>query len=122
MASGGETGKGMINIAPNYSGHLQFMNKNNSLLIDTKLVKAKANEQYWHFDKRNVSGEPSTQHMIELMIKAHKEYDLLLDKFRPEVEKIVNKYSWKYAAQLIIDATEGKIQHYIPGTYNWWPK
>ncbi|MFA5023425.1 MAG: hypothetical protein WC523_00510 [Patescibacteria group bacterium] len=117
MASGGATGRGMINIAPNYSGNLQFMNEKNSLLIDTKLVKAELNEQYWHYDERNKSGEPDINHTSELMQKSFKKYDEILEKLKPEMDKMVDEFSWKNAAKKIINVIEGKENPYVLGTY-----
>jgi len=113
---------GLLNIAPNYSSHLDFLNKNNSLLIDVKMRPALAVEQYWGFSPEGQIGQPSKEHAIELMIKAYREHGSLMEKFRPEMKKVVDRYSWDAAAQTMIDATQGKIEHYIPGTYNWWPK
>ena len=110
---------GLLSIAPNYSGQLDFMNKDNSLLIDTKLRPAKPLEQYWTFNPKSEIGQPDKQHTIELMRQAVSEYDSLMKKFKPNMEKTVNKLSWEYAAQLIIDATEGRLPHYIPGTYDF---
>ena len=113
---------GLINIAPNYSGHLDFLNENNSLLIDTKLRSAKDVEQYWTFNPKSQIGQPNKEHTIELMRKVCAEYDTLIEKFRPEMQRIVELYSWENAAKLIIDAVEGRMPHYIPGTYSRWPK
>lgn len=108
---------GLMNIAPNYSGQLDFMNADNSLLIDTSIRFAKPLEQYWTFNPRSKIGQPSKQHTIELMRKAVKEYDSLMAKFKPNMEKIVEEYSWTNATKLIIDAVEGRMAHYEPGTY-----
>lgn len=113
---------GLLNIAPNYSSHLDFLNSNNSLLIDTKMRPALASEQYWGFNPESQIGQPNKEHTIELMRKAYKEYDSLIKKFGPEMKKTADRYSWLSAAQTMIDATQGKIKHYIPGTYNRWPK
>jgi glycosyltransferase involved in cell wall biosynthesis len=117
FAAGGATGNGMVSIAPNYSGSLHFMNKDNSLLIDTKLVKAQANEQYWNVDNRNKSGEPDIRHTCDLMMLAYKEYDKLIEKFKPGMEKAVQEFSWKNAAKKIIDVIGGNAEHYVAGTY-----
>jgi glycosyltransferase involved in cell wall biosynthesis len=117
MNCGGITGNGMISIAPRYSGQLQFMNDNNSLLIDTKLVKARPEEQYWGIDSRNMSGEPDVNHTAELMLRAYKEYDLLLNRFRPEMKKTVRDFSWINATNKIISAISGKCEHYKVSTY-----
>ena len=113
---------GLLNIVPNYSGQLDFLNDKNGLLIDTKLRPAKNVEQYWTFNPKSQIGQASKEHTIEMMHKAYKEYDILMEKFRPEMEKIVKRLSWENAAKLIIDAVEGRMPSYIPGTYNWWPK
>jgi glycosyltransferase involved in cell wall biosynthesis len=117
MACGGATGKGMISIATNYSGNLQFMHPKNSLLINAKLVKTRPEEQYWGVDGRNMSAEPDVNHTAELMLLAYKEYDSLLAKFGPEMAKTVSKFSWINAAQKIIDVIDGRCEHYKIGTY-----
>lgn len=108
---------GLLNIAPNYSGQLDFMNKENSLLINTKMRLARPEEQYWAYNAGAKIGQPNTDHTAELMIKAYKEKDLLLKQFNPAMSKIVEQFSWTSAAQKIIDAVEGRMPHYIPGTY-----
>lgn len=108
---------GLLNIAPRYSGHLDFMNDENSLLIDTSMRKAKNTEQYWTYNPKSMIGQPSKKHSIELMRKAVKEYDSLITKFRPKMLEMTNKLSWNYAAKLITDVVSGNISHYIPGTY-----
>ena len=112
----------LLNIAPRYSGQLDFMNDSNSLLADIKLRPAKNVEQYWTFNPRSKIGEVNRNHMAELMVKAYKNHDELMKTFKPNMEAMVKKLSWQYAAQLIIDATEGNLPHYIPGTYNVWPE
>jgi glycosyltransferase involved in cell wall biosynthesis len=113
---------GLLNIVPNYSGHLDFMDNKNALLIKTKLRSAKNTEQYWAQNSKAVIGQPNLKHTMELMRKVYKEHNSLLKKFKPEMEKTAEKYSWENAAQMMIDICQKKINHYIPGTYNWWPK
>jgi glycosyltransferase involved in cell wall biosynthesis len=108
---------GLINIAPNYSGHLDYMNEDNALLIDTKMRYAKNNEQYWTFNPKSKISECDLNHTVELMRKAFNEYDSLLKKFSPNMQKMVEKFSWENACGNIIDAVEGRLPHYIPGTY-----
>lgn len=112
----------LINIAPRYSGHLHYMNDDNTLLIDTKLRRAKPLEQYWGYNEEAVIGQASKEHTIELMRKVVVEKDQLLEKFKPGMKAAVKEFSWKNAAQLMIDVTEGNMKHYIPGTYNTWPR
>jgi glycosyltransferase involved in cell wall biosynthesis len=105
-----------FNIVTNYSGHLDFLNANNSLLIDYKLTPARKEDQYWGFDPRNKIAQADQRHTSELMLKAYREYDVLLERFRPELKRTVEQYSWKNAAQKMLDACEGKVLPYKPGT------
>lgn len=107
---------GLINITTNYSGHLDFLNAQNSLLIDYRMTKAKREDQYWHYDKRNQIAQADQRHTSELMVKAWKEYDALKAAFSPAMKQTVEQYSWKSAAQRMIDVCAGQIQPYIPGT------
>jgi len=108
---------GLLNIAPNYSGHLDFLNNNNSLLIDTKLRLAKDVEQYWTFNPKSKIGQPDKEHAIAMMRKAYIEYDSLMEKFRPNMKKTAELFSWARAAQMILDAIDGRMSPYVPGTY-----
>lgn len=113
------------NIVSGYSGQRDFINDKNSLIIDTKLRRARNVEQYWHtkpHNKKALIGQPNQKHLSELMIKSYREHNQLLQKFKPEIKRTVEKYSWENAAQTILNVCEGKINHYTPGTYNWWPK
>ena len=108
---------GLLSVAPRYSGHLDFMNDDNSLLIDSHMRPAKRFEQYWTFNPKSKIGEADKKHTIEMFRKAYYEYDELMKRFKPNMEKTVKLFSWKRAAQLIIDATQGNMEHYVPGTY-----
>lgn len=108
---------GLLSIAPRYSGQLDFMNDDNSLLIDTSMRYAKSVEQYWTFNPKSKISEASLEHTVELMRKAYREYDQLIKKFKPNMKKTVELFSWHSAAQKIVDATQGNMPHYIPGTY-----
>lgn len=113
---------GLLNIAPRYSGHLHFMNDDNSLLSDCSMRLATNVEQYWTFNPKSKICEPNRDSTAELMRHAYKNHDALMDKLGPNMHKTVNLFSWEHAAQLIIDAINGDMPHYIPGTYSWWPK
>lgn len=115
---------GLYNIVSKYSGHLDFLDDSNSLLVDTKLTTAKPTEQYWISppSSKAVIGRPNQNHLAELMIKSYKEHPQLLEKFMAGREAFIEKYSWENAAQQIIDVCDKKVEHYKPGTYNWWPK
>lgn len=108
---------GLLSIAPGYSGQLDFMNDDNSLLTDFKMRYARNVEQYWTFNKKSRICEPSRKHTAEMMRNAYENHDALMEKFGPNMEETVKLFSWTRAAQMIIDATNGDMPHYIPGTY-----
>jgi len=108
---------GLLSVAPRYSGQLDFMNDDNSLLIDCHMRKAKQFEQYWTFNPKSKIGEANLKHTVEMFRKAYDEYDELMKKFGPNMKKTVEEFSWTAASQMIIDATKGNKEHYIPGTY-----
>lgn len=108
---------GLMSIAPRYSGQLDFMNDDNSLLVDHTMRYAKNVEQYWTFNPKSKICEVNKQHLIETMQKAYYEYDSLMEKFGPNMKKTVELFSWERAAKLIVDAVEGRMPAYIPGTY-----
>lgn len=109
---------GLINIASNYSGHLDFLNENNSLLIDTELREAKPVEQYWSYTSGSKIGQPNNDHTIELMRKVVRDKDSLSLKFKPEMDRVVKEFSWENAAIKIVNACNGTMSSYVPGTYN----
>lgn len=108
---------GLLSIAPRYSGQLDFMNDDNSLLADFKMRYAKNVEQYWTFNPKSKICEPSRKHTAELMRKAYEEHDELMKTFGPNMKKTVEHFSWTRAAQMIIQATQGELEPYAPGTY-----
>lgn len=107
----------LINIAPRYSGHLDFLNDKNALLCDVSIRRAKRFEQYWGHTSKAIISEINKDHMKEIMWKAYKDYNKLKSQFSPEMERIVKQYSWTNAAQMMIDVTKNNLAPYVPGTY-----
>lgn len=110
---------GLINIVPNYSGHLDYCNSENCLLADTKLRNAHITEQYWGYNKNGKIGQVDTNHFSELMRVAFEKKDVLIDKFSENMKKTVEKFSWENAAKLIIDAVNKDSGHYVPKTFDF---
>ncbi|MBE0676721.1 MAG: glycosyltransferase family 4 protein, partial [Bacteroidales bacterium] len=61
-------------IATGYSGNLDFMNLNNSLLIKYKLVELE--KDYGPYTKGNEWAEPDVDHAVELMRRLYEDKDL----------------------------------------------
>lgn len=91
-----------LSIASNYGGNVDFMNENNSLLINGKIGRAPLNYQYW---VPVVEGEmfyPDKNETINVMKTAAKDYDALLEKFQPELLKVKEKYTWENVVNQIL--------------------
>jgi glycosyltransferase involved in cell wall biosynthesis len=93
---------GLINVAPNYGGLLDFCNAGNSLLVGGDIKRAGRQHQYWKFNPYAVHFEVNIDDAAEKLRTAVNDYDNLLVRFRSPMEKIVNKFTWARAAQQII--------------------
>lgn len=92
-----------IVIGSAWGGSVDFMNENNSLLIDGKVVRAPAEYQYWKSDIFGEMFEPNIAHAAELLQKSVREHDELKAKFKPGIDLIKEKYTWNNVATQIID-------------------
>lgn len=95
-----------ITIMPNYGGHLDFLNENNSLLIDTKEVRCPREAQYWSYSPYASWGNPNIDHAAELLRKAVNEYDALKEKFMPNMKEVAEKYTWENVMKQILGLCE----------------
>jgi glycosyltransferase involved in cell wall biosynthesis len=93
----------MIVIAPNYSGHLDFLNKKNSILYDSKIINAPKEYQYWRPSPDAKTGMPSVAELAYSMRKAFENKKSLKKLFYAERKKTINKFTWKSAAEKILE-------------------
>lgn len=90
---------GKILIISNHGGQLDFCNNDNCLMVDGKLVKTPPEAIYWEPNNRSYWFEPDINSISLQMKKAVQEEEALLLKFKPEFEKIREKYSWENVAK-----------------------
>jgi len=81
-------------VASNHGGQLHYLNKNNSLLIDGKIVRMPRNYQYWDPSAHGEMFEPSIEDGVKKLRQAVNDYDVLMDKFTPDIEKTVQRFTW----------------------------
>lgn len=98
--------KNIINIAPNYGGQLDFMNEGNSLLIDCKEIRCPRVMQYWSASPYAKTSDPSIDHGAEQLQRAIKDYNSLVEKFKPGVEEQVKRLTWDNVVEQIIGLCE----------------
>jgi glycosyltransferase involved in cell wall biosynthesis len=90
-------------ISPRHGGQLDFLNDENSLLVDTKEMYAPVSHQYWGYYEKSLVGNPSLKHYKELLVKAYKNFEEESDRVKQPSAKMVEKFSWEKAAQMIVD-------------------
>ena len=93
---------GKLTIQSNYGGSVDFMNDNNSLLVEGKIGRCPPKYQYWTPSPYAEMFIPDKNDAIEKLRYAVNNYDSLMDKFKPAIQKTVNKYTWHNVIKQII--------------------
>ena len=94
---------GLLVIAPNCSGQLDFLNKNNSLLIDVKKIAATNKYQYWSQTEGASTFLPEIDDLKVKMRTAYDNKDKLISQHSEERKFIINKFTWENAAKKILE-------------------
>lgn len=98
LASGG------IVITSNYGGQLDFLNENNSILINGKMTRAPKEAQYWIPSTYSSWFSPDLDEAVEKLIYATKNIVLLREKFHGNLGKeFFDEYSWDNVARRITE-------------------
>jgi glycosyltransferase involved in cell wall biosynthesis len=89
-------------IAPRYGGQLDYMNDDNSILIDGKLIRADHKMQYWEPSSYAAVFDPSADQAAEKLKDVIANYDDYLKKFSPKMQEILPDYSWTKVAERFV--------------------
>lgn len=89
-------------VAPRYGGQLEYMNDENSLLIDGKEIRADHRMQYWEPSSYAKVFEPNTDHAAKLLRDLIANYDDYHAKFSPKMKELMPQYTWDNIAKRII--------------------
>lgn len=89
-------------IAPRYGGQLDYMNDENSVLIDGKLIRADNRLQYWEPSPYAAVFDPDTNQAAAKLKDVIANYDDYLKKFSPKMQEILPDYSWKKVAERFV--------------------
>ncbi len=95
-----------IVVAPRYGGQLDYMNDDNSILIDGKTIRADNRMQYWEPSPYAEVFDPDQEQAATKLKDLISNYDDYLKKFSPNMKEIVHKFSWDSAAKQIISLCE----------------
>lgn len=97
---------GLPVIAPNYGGYLDFLNQDNSFLVNWKPMYATREMQYWHYNPRSVCADPDIQHLRQQMRAVHNDYKLAQQKAKRAYEQTASKFTWDRIADRFIQLAE----------------
>ena len=93
---------GKINIAPKYGGFIDFLNDDNALLIDGKIVPAPPNYLYWTSKIGTEMFAPNIDHGVEQLRFAVKNKNQLLEKYKSNIDVVREKYTWNNIVNQIL--------------------
>ena len=93
-------------IVSNYGGQLDFVNKNNALLIEGKVVRAPKEMQYWTHSSLSEMFSPDVDDAAAKLKLAVSNYDELMNKFKPGMDEQLKRLTWDNVASQIIGLTK----------------
>ncbi len=89
-------------VAPRYGGQLDYMNDDNSILIDGREIRADNRMQYWEPSPYARVFDPDVNQAAEKLRHLITNYDDYLKKFSPGMQETAHKYTWENAAKQIV--------------------
>ena len=92
---------GKVSVCSRYGGMLDYLNEDNSLLVNGTITRAPMNYQYWQPNSQNQHFVPDLNDMIDKLRFAVKNKNVLNQKVIEYREKIRDKYSWDNIATQI---------------------
>jgi len=97
---------GLINIAPNYGGFLDFLNQDNALLIDGKEFFVKPDMVYWSYQPGSKAFMPNIDSGVELLRKAMSNFDSLKKEAELLAPICQDNYNWDKICNQILSKVE----------------
>jgi len=91
-----------IVVAPRYGGQLDFLNDENSILIDGKTMRADMRMQYWEPSPYAEVFNPDQDQAAAKLKDLITNYDDYLKKFSPKMQETAHQFTWENAAKQII--------------------
>jgi glycosyltransferase involved in cell wall biosynthesis len=93
-------------VAPRYGGQLDYMNDENSVLTEGKIIKADPRLLYWAQTQSQTiyskAFEPSIDDAIDKLRHVVNNFDQY-QRFLPNIQKILPQYTWDFVSKQIID-------------------
>lgn len=95
-----------IVVAPRYGGQLDYMNDENSILIEGKAIRADIGMQYWEPSPYASVFDPNTDDCAKKLKDLIANYGDYHKKFSPKMQELVPNYTWTKVAERIVNLCE----------------
>jgi glycosyltransferase involved in cell wall biosynthesis len=92
--------------APDFGGVKDFLNVDNSLVIDAMEIYAPPAYQYWYATKGATISFPISESMQKVMRNLYENKEELHKKFEKNMKATVAKYTWDNAANIVTNLLE----------------
>lgn len=96
-------GANKIVVAPRYGGQLDFMNDNNSILIDGKTIRADDRMQYWEPSPYAKVFNPDINKAAEALKNVIHNYEDYHKQFSSNIRETAEEYTWEKIAKRILN-------------------
>lgn len=94
---------GKVVIVPNWGGHLDFLNEENSILVSGKQVPAPPSALYWESKNGTIYFEPDIDDAVDKLRYSVQNFDFLQKKFLQNSQSVLTNYSWSKVTKDILD-------------------
>lgn len=94
---------GKLSIAPKYGGQLDFLNCDNSYLVDGSVVRADPRSMYWEAKPNAVWFQPSIEDAAEKLKLSYKNYQEINKKIELQKNQLYSQYSWEAVATQMLN-------------------
>jgi glycosyltransferase involved in cell wall biosynthesis len=85
---------GKLSIAPNWGGHLDFLNKSNSLLVEGKEGRADPKSMYWESKNNAIWFNPSVEDAADKLRYAYQNYQTINRQVEKQRNDVYAAFSW----------------------------
>lgn len=97
---------GTLVASTSVTGHKDFVNEKNSVVIPSYIMKADARHQYWRPSKGATIFRPKVSEVSDIMLNIFKNKDKMLEEKLESMTETAKLYSWESCARSILESLE----------------
>lgn len=94
---------GKLSIAPDCGGHIDFLNKNNALLVKSDPERANPKSMYWEPKPNAMWYRPDINDAVDKLQYAYKNYENINIEVAKQRDSVYKTYDWNVVASQFID-------------------